>query len=158
MPYLRVNRDHPWCCIGDFNEVLNSHEKESILPATESRMELFRDFLGLTCTYGHGIRGLQIHVGWSNYQKLYNQGKAGQDAGKMGMEILIPTCIDHEECKGVVQSSWSGEADQMDPWENLSKKSKACKRKLSAWSSKTFKKPEKEIFELNKELRLLHNE
>lgn len=35
----------PWCCTGDFNEMVSHFEKDGIRPFDHSRVDLFRDFL-----------------------------------------------------------------------------------------------------------------
>lgn len=45
---FQTNRDTPWCCIGDFNELLSAIEKEGLMPPQFNRIDLFRDFLNDT--------------------------------------------------------------------------------------------------------------
>lgn len=45
---FQTNRDTPWCCIGDFNELLSAAEKEGLMPPQFNRIDLFRDFLNDT--------------------------------------------------------------------------------------------------------------
>lgn len=42
---LHNDRNSPWCCIGDFNEMLSIHDKEGTRPIQQNRIELFRSFL-----------------------------------------------------------------------------------------------------------------
>lgn len=40
-----VNRDSPWVCMGDFNEMLSLSEKEGLRPSHSNRLDLFRELL-----------------------------------------------------------------------------------------------------------------
>ncbi|XP_057444632.1 uncharacterized protein LOC130736872 [Lotus japonicus] len=42
---LNTQQWTPCCCIGDFNEILEQHEKQGLRDQPESRMQLFRDCL-----------------------------------------------------------------------------------------------------------------
>lgn len=42
---LQPNNQNPWCCMGDFNEMLANHENDGIIPIEAGRINLFRDFL-----------------------------------------------------------------------------------------------------------------
>lgn len=42
---LNRDRNTPWCCIGDFNEMLNQWEKDGIRPFDHARAGLFREFM-----------------------------------------------------------------------------------------------------------------
>lgn len=42
---LHSNRNIPWCCIGDFNEMLSIHDKDGLRPIHQNRVDIFRDFL-----------------------------------------------------------------------------------------------------------------
>lgn len=44
---FQSDRNRPWCCLGDFNEVLAHYEKSGIRPYHPRRAELFRDFLNI---------------------------------------------------------------------------------------------------------------
>lgn len=41
---LVPRRNGPWCCIGDFNEMISLSEKDGCRPIAPIRMSLFRDF------------------------------------------------------------------------------------------------------------------
>lgn len=45
--FLALQTDHsmPWCCVGDFNEMLAHYEKEGLMPFDQARADLFRQFL-----------------------------------------------------------------------------------------------------------------
>lgn len=45
---LNRDRSRPWCCIGDFNEMVSHFEKDGIRPFDHSRADLFREFLFTT--------------------------------------------------------------------------------------------------------------
>lgn len=42
---LLTNRNSPWCCLGDFNEMLSNHDKDGARPLQQNRVDLFRSFL-----------------------------------------------------------------------------------------------------------------
>lgn len=42
---LKPQNQGPGCCLGDFNEMKESNEKEGVRPADHNRLELFRGFL-----------------------------------------------------------------------------------------------------------------
>lgn len=42
---LHPNSNTPWCCVGDFNEMLSMHDKEGIRPIHQNQVDLFRNFL-----------------------------------------------------------------------------------------------------------------
>ncbi|KAJ1388855.1 Endonuclease/exonuclease/phosphatase [Sesbania bispinosa] len=48
--WSQLGRSHisslrPWCLIGDFNEMLNNHEKEGLRPCNLQNLHLFQDFV-----------------------------------------------------------------------------------------------------------------
>lgn len=45
---LQGNKKRPWCCVGDFNEILACFEKLGVRPHHPRRAELFRDFLNIS--------------------------------------------------------------------------------------------------------------
>lgn len=45
----------PWCCIGDFNDILFPHEKEGVRAAVQSRIHRFRHFL-----HGSNLMDLEL--------------------------------------------------------------------------------------------------
>lgn len=61
---LQGERDIPWCCMGDFNELLSQYEKEGIRPYHSGRGDLFRDFLNI-----YGLMELDLkgcHFTWAS--------------------------------------------------------------------------------------------
>lgn len=44
----QIDKHVPWCCLGDFNELLSHFEKDGIRPFHPGRANLFRDFLNLS--------------------------------------------------------------------------------------------------------------
>lgn len=42
---LNPNLNNPWLCLGDFNEVLEQHEKDGLREQSRNRMENFKEFL-----------------------------------------------------------------------------------------------------------------
>lgn len=42
---LNRDRNFPWCCMGDFNEMVNQWEKDGIRPFDHARANLFRGFM-----------------------------------------------------------------------------------------------------------------
>lgn len=45
---FQMNRDFPWCCMGDFNEMLIHTDKCGLRPINQNRAALFRDFINIT--------------------------------------------------------------------------------------------------------------
>lgn len=64
---------------------------------------------------------------------------------------------EHEECKATIQEGWKSGEQNMDPWENILTKSKACKRNLQRWHRKTFRRADEEIRRLKQRLNWLLN-
>lgn len=54
---LRPRRNGPWCCIGDFNEMLSINEKDGCRPIAPIRLSLFRYFLNSTGMMDLDLKG-----------------------------------------------------------------------------------------------------
>lgn len=54
---FQEDKNRQWCCIGDFNEILDHFEKDGIRPYHHRRAELFRDFLNISGLMDMELKG-----------------------------------------------------------------------------------------------------
>lgn len=54
---FQVDKDRPWCCLGDFNEVLAHFEKNGLRPHNQRGAKLFRDFLNISALMELDLKG-----------------------------------------------------------------------------------------------------
>lgn len=54
---FQQDRSSPWCCLGDFNELLSHFEKEGVRPHFPGRAEIFRDFLNTSGLMDFDLKG-----------------------------------------------------------------------------------------------------
>lgn len=54
---LQLDKNRPWLCLGDFNEILLQFEKDGLRPYHPRRVELFRDFLNLSRLLEMDLKG-----------------------------------------------------------------------------------------------------
>ena len=105
----------PWCCFGDFNELLEVKDKNRGTPRTHSQMQLFRDmldqcgfmdlgYLGLDFTQ-HGQR--QNELIW----EMLDQGVANYDwlAKPPTARIRHLHCFTSDHCPIVITLYSNGE-------------------------------------------------
>lgn len=45
---FQSDKERPWCCLGDFNEVLSQFDKQGLRPHNERGADLFRNFLNIS--------------------------------------------------------------------------------------------------------------
>ena len=64
---------------------------------------------------------------------------------------------DHEQCLEVIRANWAKGFSDEGVWQNLPKKTKACKKELAAWNQSTFKNAAKEIDKFKRSLTKLLN-
>lgn len=57
---LKPFGSYPWCCMGDFNEILAHHEKEGLREHSESRIQLFRDLLDSSDLMDMALKGCKF--------------------------------------------------------------------------------------------------
>ncbi|KAJ1419084.1 Zinc finger, CCHC-type [Sesbania bispinosa] len=57
---LQLNSSRPWCCIGDFNEILSQAEKVGLHPQHQNRIDLFREFLNETWLVDMDLKGYKF--------------------------------------------------------------------------------------------------
>lgn len=62
---LNASRRYPWLCMGDFNEILLSHEKQGGLPKPQSCMDRFREALEECDLVDLGFSG-DMFTWWNN--------------------------------------------------------------------------------------------
>ncbi|XP_020961289.1 uncharacterized protein LOC110263815 [Arachis ipaensis] len=64
---------------------------------------------------------------------------------------------DHKDCFNVVKRGWCKEEQNGDEWDKISKKINNCKEELKKWSKITFKRADREIQRMKKELKRLQD-
>ncbi|KAJ1424306.1 Endonuclease/exonuclease/phosphatase superfamily [Sesbania bispinosa] len=57
--------------------------------------------------------------------------------------------VDHKDCSKVIDDSWNVQVEENVQWKKVLKKSSNCRRALSSWSKKTFRKADKDVAKLN---------
>lgn len=57
---FHLNRNAPWCCLGDFNEMLSMHDKEGIRPIHQNQVDLFRKFLDIAGLIDLDLKGCKF--------------------------------------------------------------------------------------------------
>ncbi|KAJ1390351.1 Endonuclease/exonuclease/phosphatase superfamily [Sesbania bispinosa] len=57
---LHIDQAVPWCCLGDFNEILFQHEKVGLQTHPNNRMDLFREFLNSNGLMDLDLKGCQF--------------------------------------------------------------------------------------------------
>lgn len=57
---LHLRRSNPWCCVGDFNEILHQHEKDGLRPQANRRIAIFRNFLNTTELLDMNLKGAKF--------------------------------------------------------------------------------------------------
>ncbi|KAJ1377318.1 Endonuclease/exonuclease/phosphatase superfamily [Sesbania bispinosa] len=61
---LQIHKNHSWCCMSDFNEILSQTEKDGLRPQQQRGMDLFRDFLNDTGLMDLELKGCKFT--WSS--------------------------------------------------------------------------------------------
>lgn len=61
---LKPRNDSPWCCIGDFNDLLSQDEKEGLLPHSQAQINLFREFVNNNMLLDLSLKGCRFT--WCN--------------------------------------------------------------------------------------------
>ncbi|KAJ1403458.1 Endonuclease/exonuclease/phosphatase superfamily [Sesbania bispinosa] len=64
---------------------------------------------------------------------------------------------DHEDCSRVINGSWNSHIEEEEIWKRILKKTTYCRRALSSWSKKTFRKADKEVEKQKAQLTELLN-
>ncbi|KAF7837676.1 hypothetical protein G2W53_006158 [Senna tora] len=57
-------RNAPWCCVGDFNEILSQSEKEGVRLHSQNQIDVFRSFIDQNCLIDLPLKGCRFT--WSN--------------------------------------------------------------------------------------------
>ncbi|KAJ1387737.1 Endonuclease/exonuclease/phosphatase superfamily [Sesbania bispinosa] len=163
--HLHHRDNTPWCVIGDYNEILFSHEKQGVRPANPGRLQVFREFLNEAELMDISVRGCQYT--WSNHRD-------GDKETKEKLDRICANCAwrglyPNAEAIAVPPShlitaplSWMsiqlGVAERILDLRLFGVIMKTVlKRSLSRWSKKTFKKAEKDVAGLKSQLTELLN-
>ncbi|KAL0407808.1 UNVERIFIED_CONTAM: hypothetical protein Sradi_1715200 [Sesamum radiatum] len=83
----------PWICTGDFNEILEQHEKQGNTPRAQWQMRVFRECLIVSDLYDLGFQGDMFT--WCNNRDAPYTVRARLDRalGNHGWSILFPQAV-----------------------------------------------------------------
>ncbi|RYR47014.1 hypothetical protein Ahy_A07g032908 [Arachis hypogaea] len=150
--------------IGDFNEVLTQEENVGLHLKPRGQLEEFKKFLNDNRLMDLDLKGNKFtwfsnpKNGFVTRERIDRVLVNWQWREKFQHAILeaLPA-INHEECCNVINKGWNKEITRGTAWTNIIQRMKNCKEELRKWSRTTFKRTDKEILKMKKELRKLQN-
>ena len=124
--HLQSFVDGPWMCIGDFNAIFHSHEKQSIHPPPYSQMDDFRETLEL-CQLSD--------LGFSGYPFTWNNSRPGTANTRQRLDRAM--AIENWQAKFPVSTVTHLHSHSSDHLPLLLQM--RTYRRASAWSQRKFK-------------------
>ncbi|KAI4979941.1 hypothetical protein ZWY2020_016694 [Hordeum vulgare] len=173
---LKQQSDKPWLCIGDFNEILHSWEKEGGAPKPQQQIDRFKEalefcelddlgFVGNVFTWRNHSHSMDKYVrerldrvvatpSWRQRflaYKVINSEPRHSDH----MPVIVDThggarWLEEEDCKSIVENSWARRV-QVEG-EGVMSAVKGVLGELTDWIGNTLGDLEKRISRVKKEL------
>ncbi|KAF7123153.1 hypothetical protein RHSIM_Rhsim12G0079800 [Rhododendron simsii] len=131
---------YPWLCVGDFNEVASTWEKEGGNDYRGRRIELFQELISDCGWMELEFKGLAFT--WSNNQGGINNIRERLDRAmaKVPWRLFCPTAQVFHEGSAMF---------------TLRTKLRSCQKSLQEWSKKTFGNNKKRIEDLTEKIRII---